>query len=486
MIQWDQPQRQSLAALLILSIKFLKAIFKGLWPVLLASVFKGKEQVGLQITIILVGFIVLAFIASVADYYFFRFYILQNQLMIHKGIFKKENITIPFSKIQSVHSEQSILHTITGTFKIIVDTAGTQKAEVQFAALSKNVAEALREQLLLSKPTAENEAAVKPPEKSIIKVTPFDLLKLSITANHAETIAIVCAFVFSKLEDFKPWISKNNMEWLEKYEQELQATWSFFLIVSVAVIIISMLVSAVRVVLRYANFKVVASVKGFHINGGLIQVKQMMVPYNKVQLMQWNANFFKRIAGMYLLHLKAIGDTDLKKKQKILLPITQQHQIQSITPYYLQNLPSANTEAYGIHKAFFWRSLWLIGVPIAVFAAVAGYCIWGLYGLLLLLWLIYFALIKHIYFKNFCFWVNEEGIEIHKGAWGTQQILLQWNKVQFVSLWQSPYQHSHELATLTMQTAGGRIKIPYLPLAQASFLADFILMKIESSAQKWM
>jgi membrane protein YdbS with pleckstrin-like domain len=42
------------------------------------------------------------------------------------------------------------------------------------------------------------------------------------------------------------------------------------------------------------------------------------------------------------------------------------------------------------------------------------------------------------------------------------------------------------LATLQLQTAGGQVAIPYIPLQTARELCDYALWKIESSEENWM
>jgi putative membrane protein len=487
MINWQQPQRQSMAAILIMTLRFLKEIFKSVWPILLITVFRDKEKLGLRLLFFAVGILLMALLATMLEFIKFKFHIANNNLIIRKGVFRKKTLTIPLDKIQSVHLEQSIWHTLTKSYKVIIDTAGTEKVESSMYALNADVAASFK-QLLLEQQSEVSESTLSPlPQQStIIKVNAKDLFKLCITANHIETLVIVCFFVFSKLEDFKPLLKTVSFGWLEQYEKQLQVTWKLVLAIALIVAILSVIISSIRVLLRYANFNVQVSSKGFHIRGGLVQSKQMVIPFSKVQLMNWNANLLKRMAGMYVLHLKAIGEDDLKKKQKVLLPITNDQQLPQIIPYYQENLPINSSNAHSIHKAYAWLRILWIGIPVTAIVTTIGYLAWDVYGLWLLLWLPYYFLVRTVYRKNFRFWINDEALQLSTGVWGRQAILMNWNKVQTVTLKQSPYQRRNQLATLTFFTAGGKVKLPYISLEDASYLADFALMKVESSQTKWM
>jgi len=486
MINWQQPQRQSKAAILIMVIRVLKEMLRALWPILLITIFKDKENTGWKLLSFVVIVTVIALTIALIGYFNFKFHVANNQLIIRQGVFKKKVLTIPLDKIQTVHLEQSIWHTLTHSFKVIIDTAGTEKVESSIYALNAAIAASFKQLLLEQQPHTAEHMPVMLKQTTIIKVNATDLLKLCLTANHIETLVLVCIFVFSKIEDLKPVLNNASFGWLEQYEKQLAFTWKLVLAITLIITILSVIISSIRVLLRYANFNVQVSSKGFHIRGGLIQSRQMVIPFNKVQLMSWNANFLKRFAGIYILHLKAIGEDDLKKKQKVLFPITNNQQLAQVTPYYQTDLPNVGNNGYEIKKAYTWlRALWM-GIPTASILGTIGYLTGGYAGLWLLLWLPYFIIVTAVFRKNFRFFVNEEALQLNTGAWGRQSVLMNWNKVQSVILKQSPYQRRNQLASLIFFTAGGKVKLPYIPLDDASYLADFALMKIESSKTKWM
>jgi len=63
---------------------------------------------------------------------------------------------------------------------------------------------------------------------------------------------------------------------------------------------------------------------------------------------------------------------------------------------------------------------------------------------------------------------------------------LRWHKLQSAQLKQSIYQRSKGLANLVVYTAGGTIRIWFIPLEAARLLSDFILFKTESTKESWL
>lgn len=486
MINWQQPQRQSFVALAIMGFHFFKQVFGALWPMLIVPFLNNNEK-KLSIVLIAITLIVLtAIVFAVLGYLNFKFYIKEDKFIILSGVFKKKVITIPLEKIQSILLEQSLLHSITGTFKVLIDTAGTEKVESAIYALNTHNAASLKEWILSNRVVQEVEHTKVQSNKTIIQTSSVDLLKLCLTANHLETLLLVCVFVFSKLEDMRPLLKNISFGWLEKYEKEIKVTWILVVAIIVLIAVLSIIISSIRTILSYANFKVDVSKKGFHINGGLIQMKQTIVPFKKVQLLNWNANFLKRYANMFVLQLKATGESELKKKQKILLPITNKEQLAQIIPYYEADLPANQSEANGIHESFIWRRILMIGLPITIVVATVGCLIFGSTSLLIISWFLYFIIITIMYKNNFKFWVNTNALQITKGVWGKHHTLMKWNNVQFVTLKQSPYQRKNQLATIVFYTAGGKVILPYLTLNDAQLLIDYASMQVESSIINWM
>jgi membrane protein YdbS with pleckstrin-like domain len=75
---------------------------------------------------------------------------------------------------------------------------------------------------------------------------------------------------------------------------------------------------------------------------------------------------------------------------------------------------------------------------------------------------------------------------MYSGVWGRKYTLLTWKKVQQIEVDQSPYQRTHQLANVIFRTAGGLVKLPFVTLSTATYLANLALYYVESRDDNWM
>lgn len=69
-------------------------------------------------------FLVLSFLSSFIEYISYRFMLTDTTFQIEKGIFNKEQIMIPYQKIQSINIDQHFFHQLLGVCQLIILTAG--------------------------------------------------------------------------------------------------------------------------------------------------------------------------------------------------------------------------------------------------------------------------------------------------------------------------------------------------------------------------
>jgi len=89
---WSVPQRQGGPALLIIIFKTFFEILKATWPLLIAALVGGKRNQGIRYLIIGSLFLAFVFFKSIIEYFFFRFQIINNELIIRSGLFIKKTI----------------------------------------------------------------------------------------------------------------------------------------------------------------------------------------------------------------------------------------------------------------------------------------------------------------------------------------------------------------------------------------------------------
>ena len=174
---WLQPQRQSASGLLIILYKAVITFIKAIWPVLVIILFResSNKSSGLQLMVAVIGIVVL--VSSLINFYYFRFFIQQDEMVIRKGLVNKKIITIPLKNIQAVHIEQTWMHQLLKIARVKIDTAGTDKAEATIDAIAIDKAGMLRTFLMESE-KVEAEVITKPAEKALLTLSAADVIKL--------------------------------------------------------------------------------------------------------------------------------------------------------------------------------------------------------------------------------------------------------------------------------------------------------------------
>lgn len=297
-IDWSIPQRQSPATVLIVIVKVLVSLLKYIIPLVLIYILRPSSKGGNSWEIVLIGISGITIIGALIELFFFRFSIVNRELIIKKGLFIKETTVLPLDKIQVVHIERTWIHKIFNTGQVSFDSAGSEKIEIKIKAIELRKAEALKE-FITGSGQQSTEQLVKPLDQTILSLDIKDLLKLCISANHLEAFFILLAFgfsVFNSIEDVTE-DKKGFWQWIVEFTQG--SSGKMILTLSIAILLISVMISIIRILLLYADFRISRSDKGFHIRTGLINSKEKLVPFRKIQFISWKANWVRRKMNFY-------------------------------------------------------------------------------------------------------------------------------------------------------------------------------------------
>ncbi|HEX6192353.1 MAG TPA: PH domain-containing protein [Chitinophagaceae bacterium] len=481
--EWSQPQRQPGAAILIVLHKVILELFKRLWPLLLVWFFRSKSNNGSNLDMIILGISVIIFILSLLEYWFFRFSIPAEELVIRKGLLVKRTIILPLHKIQSVHIDQNWLHRLLNLSQVSFDSPGSKNTEAKIT-MHKQQALEFRDFILGSGAGMESkEFSVTPP---FYTMEPYDLFRLGLSANHLEAFFILLAFGISVMDDIQPVIGNRfdgAIEWFS--EQAATQAFSAILVLAVVLLVISVAASFTRIILKYANFSISNAGKGFQIKGGLINSKEKLVPFKKIQFISWKANWIRKQIPYYLLQFHSAGHEETRRKWEINVPVTRSSLIPVLLEHYHALLPD-DVPAIRMHREFVFRRTLFAGIIPACVLALSLSTMFGWSALWFFLLAPYMLLTSWLFQRNFRLRLSKEAVQVHHAVFGKKVSILLWHKIQSVKLRQSIYQRRKSLATVHLYTAGGVIRVPFITLQQAQQLRDYALFKIESERRNWM
>ncbi len=489
----SKPTRQSVKGLVLIFVQGVRQSIRIFWPLILVVVFQEKLLENKLILGLIGATILLLLIAHTILFYLnFYFYVTDDEFILKTGYLRKKQLTIPLARIQSVNTKQNILQQLLNVVTLEIDTAGTAAKELKIHALEKPFATELQNLLRAGK--AKNEIIdsteqieiKESAEKLILKLTPADLLKIGISQNHFRTGLIILAFgfqIFQKIQDI-------FAEKAEEYSNELVTFMSgsnLALIVFLIIffLVVSILFSLFRTVFKYFDFKLLKQENAYRIEAGLVNKRNVVLPYNKIQELNWETGPIKKLFGIYHLVFKQAVSAQNKRVQLVDAPgcLTEHLNLLKTDLFgddELKDIPKIYTNKY------YFRILWIIigWIPVTLVSPFL-FTEW-LFWIGAVVWLLISAGYSFLILKKRYFKMNSDQIRISKGAISHKFTQMELFKIQSVEFKQTIFQKRRSLASLQLMNASGSMTIPYIDESIAKQIYNYLLYHTEISEKRWM
>ncbi len=437
--------------------------------------------------------LVFLFVRAYLIYRAFQFKIENNYFILQQGIFKKTNTAIPFDRIQNINFKQNIIQQLINVYQVNLETAGSNTTEIDIKALSYEDAQLLKEQMSLHK--KDNEEAVKLNEDTPLLTINFkELLKVSITENHLQSLLIFTALlfgIFQQVRDAFDGLGKD--EEFDKYlEVDSNALFSNIIVLFFIVVLligIGFISSFVRVLLFHFNLSVFIKNKSFEINQGLLTKKSIILKKEKVQSITISTNPIKKLLGIsFVIFKQAVsGKVNQKQNKQIKIVGCKSHQIQIIKDL-LFNFKSVEASEKQKPDTYYKARMYVRSFIGLLIINIIGYSLlltfsWFFINLGLIPLSIYLI---HLKYEKQYYKFDDDLLLIGSGRIETHNTYLPFFKVQNIQLRQTIFQQRKNIVDIVFQTASGKITIPCLKAADAYKIYNYTLYKVQTSTNSWM
>ena len=152
----------------LIVITILTLFLSGIIPILINGVEFSFDSLGWLLWIIIPAFLVLCFVWAKLTYHYYRYELTDAGFRKELGVIYKKYVTIPYDRIQNVDIYRGILARILGLSDLNIQTAGMSAtvgrygisgggSEGRLPALSREVAEQLRDELIQRARQAKNQ-----------------------------------------------------------------------------------------------------------------------------------------------------------------------------------------------------------------------------------------------------------------------------------------------------------------------------------------
>ncbi|SET47361.1 putative membrane protein [Oceanobacillus limi] len=302
---------------------------------------------------------------------------------VYKGVFTKHTSTIPFSRIQNVTRKTTVFHKLVGLTSLTFETAmDGEDDSIHFEVLTKKHADYLIELVQPGKentPIEESEPEVDPSigeqeivgeeqgpaqEKSrTIHFTPQrkDLVKASFTSLSFLAIIPIVFGVIDYVEPLLP--DQDEVEGI--FNVLLHSTWLLFGLIVVA-IIIAVVFGFVRTFIRFGKYEISSDTRYIYIDRGVLDESYFAIEKRKVQGLEINQTFIKRLFGLAevkLISSASPNNSDGSVNVNSLYPFLPIHEayqlIEELLPTYkvhteLERLPRKSLWVKLLRPSWVW------------------------------------------------------------------------------------------------------------------------------------
>ena len=491
--QW---QRTSPFAVIFFFGKVIRLILKNAWQSLAPLLaFAVAYQGDLVETAVIAGSAFLVFIgtAAVLRYWFFRFQISPDAILIRQGVLKKSQLNIKFDRIQGINTEQNVVYRYLGLVTVSFDTAGSAGDEGNLPAVPRDFADDLRKRI--SRPRRDDDGTTEEPDIApLLQLDWRDMIRIGLSDKRALVVLAILGPLAERLDEN---VEQTVGELIDKGSSEALEFGIAFgvpLIVGavVGIVLLLVLLSIGAAFWRYHGFELTLADDTLRSTGGLLTRHEVSMHLGKVQTLRLQQGIILRGFGRFRMTARQARASHKNAGNKdFTIPIVTADEAAGLRRRILgpegRGLVQApGSDAFQRISAFFMRSR-LIASALVPLAVASGLFWIGRDALVFLLLLATPLLAVVIYqaWRHAGYLVTDEGLVRRSGIIGYRTVALLYRKVQRVTVSQSPLQRRKELATLRVYMASGSVKIPYIPHALARQLQDYILYKIESSQRAW-
>ncbi|MBK9736303.1 MAG: PH domain-containing protein [Saprospiraceae bacterium] len=485
------PNRQSYVAILMILYKTINVLFRQLLPAIVVIFIGGSKSKTTYILYFIVAVAVISMVYSLINFFKTYFIIQGGELILFTGVFNKKKMSIPFNKIQTINFEQNLLHQIFSVLRLKVDSAGSEKNEFEFHALEKAKAHALRDLVMSEKKIRADikeleteKTKIEPAYTPIMNLSPMFLLKVGLTENHIRSGGLVFLFFF--------WIYQNLQDVgvdVDEYSEnmpEVDFGIGFITVIVILFLFVSICISLIRTVVRHYDLQFLRSSRGFKIVSGLFTKREVSALDHKIQHIAWSDNLLRRMIGFKNLSLNQASSIAVTTKTNIQIPGCNMQHIDAVIKTLFGKVDLDGFDMKPIDKRYFIRFTTIIGLLLIIIIWLIYYFGYPQKIIIPVVAGLYVILNRYISYRKKAFGHNGELVYIKGGIFGDKAEILPIYKIQAMELHQSPYQTKHQLCSLSLYTASGRIMIPYIAFEEAKSLLNVFLFKVETDKRKWM
>lgn len=341
-MKMNELKRQHIAAIPIQSAK-------GVWQIAVPfAIIALLQQMLFYFFLALCALILISTVFSWLSWFKFRYRLEAGELYVERGVFVKKKRYIQKKRVQAIHISAGLWQRLFGLVKVSIDTAGGgMEAEAEFVAVTRAEAVRIRAELLkelkeeehsgqndgeLNEAQGEMETETETKPLTVWHLGTKRLIYAALTSSGIGLVISAVAAVLSQVGQFIPDdIYENTFDYV------IGLSLILLLILAVAVLLLSWIISSVLTILTYGNFKVSTYKKEMVIERGLIEKRQLTLAYRRITAVRIIKSIIRQPFGFVSVYVESAGGgTNKEQGSTLLVPLIHERDL----PAFLeQTLP---------------------------------------------------------------------------------------------------------------------------------------------------
>lgn len=495
---FSQLNKLDKKALFLVLTTSLWTVARAVWP--LVAIFVVKRETKSWSFFAIIGAVLLTtLITKLINYFYFSYQVVDNELIIRKGWLSKSTTVIKLDKIHEVNLNQKFVHKLIGLYLVNIDTAGSAKTEIEINGIDFQKALALKDILTnsidLSDDAIEttlyenNQQTEEIPGNSKIKISLISLIKIGLTRNYLQTFGLMIAFSFQIIDQLQDFFYNDEESVYDDIFQRSYDQYLGFLGIALvfALIFIVVIFNLARTLLTYYNYQINLKDKHLTASYGLTDSHIVSVPSKKVQMFQFQQNYFQKLMNLFEVKIKQVESTeDNNKKKGLVIPGANSLELSTIFQVIFDKSLLNFTNFHRPNKrVMFIKMLWLM-LPIFIGLTIMYFTETLLFSWIILPFVILICLLIYLGYRNEKLIFNDDFIVLKKGIWDITTTYLPFDKIQKITVSQSYFQEKRQIGSVNLHTAAGIVVLYYYNFNMLQPLVNEILYKIEKNKNSWM
>jgi putative membrane protein len=436
-------------------------------------------------------------------YHVFRYLTLtyhfaEADVVVRHGLVFRQERHIPYDRIDNVGLIQNPLHRLAGVAKVRLETAGSSQPEAELEVLSLAAVEHLRTRILSGRtsPAAGGDPGERPPETAaaapsevIVELPTGELVKLGLISLRGLVVIPVLLGLSEQLDLFE----RIDVDWLaEAVAAATEQSPRPVLVAGLAVgaVLAFLGLSVGWTILRFHGYRLERTGDQLRVACGLFTKVSATVGRHRIQLVTAHESVGHRLFRRVSVRVATAGGVDEKAEisRKWFVPLLPRDELARVLNELRPGLDLGPATWRPLARKAVRRKA-VGNVAVAVPIGAAAVVVLHGWGLLVLALLVAWAVVHAVLWaRRTSYALTDDGLLFRTGVLNRRTTATFFDKLQVLSVRQSPLDRRHRMAALTLDTAGAGedgVRIPYLDEGVARDLLRTLSAQAEATVLRW-